>query len=49
MWNLKNKINEQTNKHRLFNIENKPVVAKVEVGGDGKNRLRGLRGINFQL
>ena len=46
MWNLKDKMNEQTNRNRLINTENKLVV--VGVGGGVGKRGEGIKRYNLQ-
>ena len=45
MWNLKNKVNENTsqNRNRILDTENKQVVARGERDGRGKKWVREIR------
>ena len=48
MWNLKNKINEQT-KQRLIDTENKPMVARWKGAWEWAKKQNGLRSTSWQL
>ena len=51
MWNLKNKINEQTkqNRNRLVDTENKQAAVRRQAGWELVKKVKGIKRQNLQL